>query len=163
MFATLRVSTKWPMWCKGKSNKGNFNLSIFPTLWGEHRQEQQDGGQKVEHCAFSEIVTLSEFWLSCNRISKWTQEATKGALSTRLWKILSKSWLSSSSLKLILLPLQCHLEHVWDYFNICEASKLGCEQLTDWRTKCSSEGEANFILSQQCTLTTEKYKEEIQR
>ena len=37
-----------------------------------------------------------------------------------------------------------------------------CEQLTDWWTKCSSEGEANFILGQQCTLTTAKYKDEIQ-
>ena len=29
-------------------------------------------------------------------------------------------------------------------------------------TKCSSEGEANFILGQQCTLTTAKYKDKIQ-
>ena len=54
---------------------------------------------------------------------------------------------------------------ILDYFDICQegrAGKLVCEQLTDCWTKCSSEGEANFILCQQCTLATAKYKEEIQ-
>ena len=58
-------------------------------------------------------------------------------------------------------------KNVVAYFDICQqgGSKLVREQLTGGGTKCSSEGDANFILSQHfdnCKIQTETQKYQFQ-